>query len=40
MNTCVPIKTNKGTGGGTRQRRMTGMRLTGCGAALGSVDLT
>lgn len=44
MNTCVPIKTNKrmGEGQGEREteRRMTGSLLTGCGVALGSVDLT
>lgn len=43
MNTRVPIKTNKGTGGGSRQTGgwgVTGARLTGCGVALGSVDLT
>lgn len=47
MNTCVPIKTNKRMGGGgwevgwgASERRMTGLLLTGCGVALGSVDLT
>lgn len=44
MNTRVPIKTNKGAGEGQTDScdgvGLGGGLLTGCGVALGSVDLT